>query len=64
MTTQKKINTTAGLFAALIFLILAGIFVGLPMILWLIIGAAVVGLWVATFYSTERSTESRPWQHH
>ncbi len=64
MTTQKKTNTTAGLFAALAFLILVGLFVGLPGILWLFIGAAVVGLWVARFYSTERPVETRPWQHH
>lgn len=64
MTTQKKTNPTAGALAALGFLILAGIFVGLPVIVWLFLVAGVIGVWVARFYSTERSTESRPWQHH
>lgn len=64
METQKKTNVTAGVIAALVFLILVGIFVGLPVIMWLFLGAAVVGVWVSKVYSTERSTDSRPWQHH
>ena len=63
METQKKTNVTGGVFAALIFLLLVGVFVGLPVIVWVFLGAALVGLWVAHFYDRDRSSEStRPWQ--
>lgn len=61
---QKKANVGGGLFAALIFLLLFGIFVGLPVVVWVILGAAFIGLWVAYGYDTTRSVDSdRPWQH-
>ena len=61
---QKQVNVGGGLFAALIFLVLFGIFVGLPVIVWVALGAAFIGLWVAYRYDTTRSAPSdRPWQH-
>lgn len=63
METQKKTNVTGGVFAALIFLLLVGVFVGLPIIVWVFLGAALVGLWVAHFYDRDRSSDTaRPWQ--
>jgi predicted membrane metal-binding protein len=60
---QKQVNVGGGLFAALIFLLLVGVFVGLPVIVWVFLGAALVGLWVAHFYDRDRSSETvRPWQ--
>lgn len=63
METQKKTNVSGGIFAALLFLLLIGVFVGLPLIVWPFLGAALVGLWVAKFYDRDRGSETtRPWQ--
>ena len=70
MTTQTpRANVAGGLFAALIFLFVFGFFIGLPLMGWVLLVAAFVGLWVAT--SHQRSVEreqrpmepDRPWHH-
>lgn len=69
METQTKTNIAGGLFAALIFLFIFGFFVGLPLIGWVLLVAAFIGLWVATAHQrqVERNTQpvlsNRPWKH-
>ena len=64
----QKVNVTGGIFAALIVVFIFGFFVGLPIIVWVLLVAAFVGLWVATAgpRAQERSTRQpqsdRPWR--
>ena len=64
----RQINTAGGIFAALIVVFIFGFFVGLPIIVWVLLAAAFVGLWVATAgqRAQERSTQQpqpdRPWR--
>lgn len=64
----KKINATGGLFAALIVIFVYGFFAGLPVIVWVLLVAAFIGLWVATAgQRTEEATDQplpdRPWRN-
>ena len=68
MHTTKS-DVPAGVFAALIVLFLFGMFIGLPLVVWALLVAAFVGLFVAT--SKRRAeektqlkdvpTQRRPW---
>lgn len=64
----RKPNVAGGLFAALIVVFIFGFFVGLPVIGWLFLVAAFIGLWVATAgqRAKERAAEQpqsdRPWR--
>jgi hypothetical protein len=64
----QKINAAGGIFAALIVVFIFGFFVGLPIIGWVLLVAAFVGLWVATVGQRwkERAAENpmpdRPWR--
>jgi hypothetical protein len=64
----RQINTAGGIFAALIVVFIFGFFVGLPIIVWVLLIAAFVGLWVATAGQRlkERAAEDRlpdrPWR--
>ncbi|MDQ0809771.1 putative membrane protein YccC [Streptomyces sp. B3I7] len=66
----RRINTAGGIFAALIIVFTFGFFIGLPVIVWVLLVAAFVGLWVATAgqRDQERDTEQprpdRPWRTH
>jgi hypothetical protein len=70
MTDQqppRKINATGGIFAALIVIFVYGSFAGLPVIVWVLLVAAFIGLWVATAgqRAKERATDQppdRPWR--
>lgn len=65
----RRINTAGGLFAALIVLFIFGFFIGLPIVVWALLAAAFVGLWVATAgqRAQEKQTETpppdRPWRN-
>lgn len=65
----KGINATGGLFAALIVVLIFGFFIGLPVIVWVLLVAAFVGLWVATAgkraekRATEQPRSDRPWRN-
>ncbi|MBL1083448.1 hypothetical protein JK359_15940 [Streptomyces actinomycinicus] len=67
--SPRQINKAGGIFAALIVVFIFGFFVGLPVIVWVLLAAAFVGLWVATAgqRAQERATEEpqsdRPWRH-
>lgn len=54
--SQPRADAASGVFAGLIVLFLIGVFIGLPVILWWILIAAFVGLFVAT---AERRTAER-----
>lgn len=64
----RQINTAGGIFAALIVVFVFGFFIGLPIIAWVLLVAAFIGLWVATAgrRAEERATEQprsdRPWR--
>lgn len=64
----RAINAAGGFFAALIVIFVFGFFIGLPVIVWVLLAAAFVGLWVATAgkRAQERDTEQprseRPWR--
>jgi type III secretory pathway component EscV len=64
----RAITAAGGFFAALIVVFVFGFFVGLPVIVWVLLVAAFVGLWVATAgkRAAERDTEQprseRPWR--
>lgn len=63
----SKANVTGGLFAALIVVSVVGFFVGLPVIVWVFLIAAFIGLWYATAgrrgkdWGTDR--QDRPWRN-
>lgn len=64
----RSINATGGFFAALIVIFVFGFFIGLPVIVWILLVAAFVGLWVATAgkraqeREAEPSRSERPWR--
>ncbi|MET7713771.1 hypothetical protein [Streptomyces sp. NPDC005407] len=68
MQQPPRINAAGGLFAALIVVFVYGFFAGLPIIGWVLLGAAFIGLWVATAgkRAQERATDQplpdRPWR--
>lgn len=65
----RQINTAGGIFAALIVVFIFGFFVGLPVIVWVLLVAAFVGLWVATAGQRAREKDAeqprpdRPWRN-
>lgn len=64
---HPKSDVAVGVFAGLIVLLLFGVFVGLPVVVWFLLIAAFVGLFVATAdrRAVEKehrvSTQRRPW---
>jgi predicted lipid-binding transport protein (Tim44 family) len=65
---EHKSDVATGFFAGLIVLLLFGFFLGLPVVVWFLLIAAFVGLWVATAdrRKAERTeakvpTQRRPW---
>jgi cell division protein FtsX len=67
-TETPRLNKTGGVFAAMIFLFVFGFFVGLPIIVWVFLVAAFIGLWVATSKVREVERQrhepesARPWR--
>lgn len=65
---SNGVNATGGLFAALIVVLIFGFFIGLPIIVWVFLIAAIIGLWVATAgkraakRAAEPSQPDRPWR--
>lgn len=68
MENTPRLNLTGGVFAALVFLFIFGFFVGLPIIVWVFLVAALIGLWVATSKAREverqhrEPEDARPWR--
>lgn len=66
--SPRQINMAGGIFAALIVVFIFGFFVGLPVLGWVLLAAAFVGLWVATAgqRAREKASEAprpdRPWR--
>ena len=66
---EHKSDVATGFFAGLIVLLLFGFFVGLPVVVWALLIAALVGLFVATSKRREAErqartqvpTQRRPW---
>lgn len=62
-------DVAKGVFAGLIVLVLFGVFVGLPVVVWFLLIAAIIGLAVATAGRREKEREQerkvpqqrRPW---
>jgi hypothetical protein len=63
MQTTHRPNTVGGIFAFLIFLFLFGLFIGLPVFVWVILVGAFIGLWVATGDQRKAEKENLPPQN-
>lgn len=65
---QTKTNVSGGVGAALLVLVVIGAFVGLPIIVWPFLVAAIVGWVIATNEAQKEKArkrqvfEDRPWQ--
>lgn len=57
-----KPDITGGIAAALTFLLLFGIFIGLPVVVWVLLIAAFVGLIVACAGQGTAEIPLRPWR--
>lgn len=66
MNTTQHNNVTGGVAAALIFLLIFGLIIGLPLFVWPLLIAAIIGFAVATRGTSTGKTDvtipDRPWR--
>lgn len=64
-STQRQTNVTGGLVSAIVVVLLFGVFVGLPVFVWVFLLAALFGIWVATSSRSKdelSQANARPWK--